>query len=369
MRIVFFTPGISASRTRLQPWLTFHEVGVRLRDRGHDVWLATDGGAGDQTPLPTKCFRTLRGTGSASVRAWLKEVRPDAVAVSVTPMGLVTAGWHAALDRRNTLAVLSYSLYDRRELAGAWRHLSGSDRWGYGRNLLIPGVCWRLRLSRLFKGVVCQSQRAAGRVGGRIDCRVIPPGIDLEHWRPAGGPGDRMGPFLYMGSILSIRGFEVLIEALCRLPEDCRLRILARGSGEEEQSSLKARLDALGLMGRVEIKGGWMTPEELRQEIQGAAAVVLPFVLVPSEVPVSVMEAVACGTPVIVTDIDGLPEAAGGAGLVVPPGDAAALAKAMKRTWEEEGLLPSLRKACLARREEFEPWTAVTDRWAEALGI
>jgi len=372
MRIAIFSSGFTTCEIRLQPWLTLCEVGVWLQSAGHEVWLATDGESKEALPLPTRRFRSLRGTESAAITAWLKDLAPDRAAVSVSPFSLATAGWHAALNPRTTWAFLPYALYTTHEMAGAWRHLSTFDRWGYGRNLLIPRGIWRQRLTRRFRGVICQSQRTADRLGADISFEVIQPGLDLMQWQPGVAPtltAEEQSTFLYVGSPKAIRGFEVLLKAMLRLPPEICLRVLARGLDAPAEAQLNAHLTETGLGSRVSVRGGWLTPEDLRAEIQGAAAVVLPFVLVPSEIPVSVMEVVACGTPVIVSDIDGLPEAAGAAGIAVSPGDSVALAEAMQGFASDGRLQKTLRQACLVRRQQYLGWPRVSNRWAAALEV
>jgi glycosyltransferase involved in cell wall biosynthesis len=154
-----------------------------------------------------------------------------------------------------------------------------------------------------------------------------------------------------------------------KLPAHLRLRVLARGLDGAGETELKKGLESRGLADRVGVIGGWQTAEQLKAEIQSALAVVLPFVLVPSEVPVSVLEVIARGTPAIVTDIDGLPESVGDAGVVVPPGDGDRLAAAMLELASQPEKVALLRQACLRRRETFHDWDAVAERWAAVLQI
>jgi len=87
-----------------------------------------------------------------------------------------------------------------------------------------------------------------------------------------------------------------------------------------------------------------------------------------------VIEALARGIPVLATAVDGLPDALGRApdgrrpGLLVPPGDAAALAGALRRWLSEAGLRQHLRRAALGRRDTLTGWEATAGLVAEALG-
>ena len=372
MRIALFSSGFNSSELRLQPWLTLNNIGLRLKSAGHDVWLVTDSYSKDPLPLPVQRFRTLRGTNSAEITAWIKYFKPERTVVSVSPFSLATAGWYSALDPNNSLAFLPYALYTCGELLNARRYLSAFEFFGYGRNLLMPNSLWRQRLAQRFRGVVCQSQRTAKRLSGNVNYLVIPPGIDLSQWQMIESRSltdEEQRIFLYLGSPKAIRGFDVLLEAMKRLPDNIFLRVLARGLEESELTKLKSHFSKIGLASRITLQGGWLTPADLRFEIQHAAAVVLPFVLVPSEIPVSVMEAIACGTSVIVSDIDGLPEAAGSAAIIVPAGNSMVLAEEMFALTANEQRRHLLHEACFTRRQQYIDWDEVTKRWATALDV
>jgi len=67
----------------------------------------------------------------------------------------------------------------------------------------------------------------------------------------------------------------------------------------------------------------------------------------------TVLEAMACGTPTIISDRGSLPEIAGGASLVIDPDDPVSLADALDQTLGDDRLRHDLRKKGLARVKEF----------------
>jgi glycosyltransferase involved in cell wall biosynthesis len=66
-----------------------------------------------------------------------------------------------------------------------------------------------------------------------------------------------------------------------------------------------------------------------------------------------VLEAMACGTPVVASDTTSIPEIVGDAGLLCPPGDVDAFAAALRRVRDEDGLAAELTWRGLARAAEF----------------
>ncbi len=379
MKVAFCIYGYSDETAPLQPWLTVREVAAGMAERGWEVHMVTDVAEhAGQTTFVHHHVESMRPSNAGRMADILRSIDADRLVVLSTPLNLATSSWYG-VARGDLYAFLSYPFYTQKELVRAIRHLTISDLVTYGRHALVPRLVWARTLRRNFAGVIAQSSRTADRVadaaGGRIQRHVIQAGVDLDFWRPGcvadSGADEENVRFLYVGSAKTIRGFDVLISAFSRLDSDkATLRILARGGDEAEvdalRLSLKARLGARAE--KVSLQGGWMERDALREEIRSADVVVLPFVLVPSELPVSVIECVASGTPVITTDIDGLPEAAGEAGMIVRSGDPRALSKAMARIVDDAALRRKLSLACENERSRYEGWEVVAQRWCDVLG-
>lgn len=160
--------------------------------------------------------------------------------------------------------------------------------------------------------------------GAGVDPRrvaVLPNGIEP-------GPAPRSLPdkgrhFLFAGRLAREKGLPALIEAARRLPA---ARFVVAGDGP-----LRPWLDDeappnVSLVGH-------QRPQELEALRHGAVGVLSPSIWYENA-PLTVLEAMRAARPVIATDIGGQPELlASGGGLLVPPGDAAALAGAIKRLW------------------------------------
>ena len=112
----------------------------------------------------------------------------------------------------------------------------------------------------------------------------------------------------------------------------------------------RALVDRLGLRERVVFLD---TPhdEDMVALYGGATAVALPSHYEGFGLPV--LEAMACGTPVVISDRGSLPEIAGEAALAVDPDDAGALAAALERVWRDSELRAMLRQKGLNRAAEF----------------
>jgi glycosyltransferase involved in cell wall biosynthesis len=167
--------------------------------------------------------------------------------------------------------------------------------------------------------------------------RVVHHGVDASaSAQPAADLNDKAPLVLAAGRLIHKKGFDVLVAA-CGLLRDRGLTFRCRivGDGPLRHALARAIRDA-SLDDVVELSG-WLAPDRLAVMMSGAAAFVAPSRISASGdrdgIPNVVLEAMAARRPVVATDVSGIPEAVvnGVTGLLVPPGDAAALADALQR--------------------------------------
>lgn len=179
---------------------------------------------------------------------------------------------------------------------------------------------------------------------------VIHCGVDTAVFRPAEGSKD--GPFtvVAVGTLHEVKGQTYLVEA-CRLLRErgidfeCKLigdgpdrKALAR---QIARADLEARVKFVGRRDRREVA-------ELVRTADVLAAPSVPTSRGKREgIPVVLMEAMSSGVPVIASRISGIPELVedGVTGLLVPPGDAEGLARALARLHDDPALRRELARA------------------------
>ncbi len=196
---------------------------------------------------------------------------------------------------------------------------------------------------------------------------VWPPGVALESF----APGDREGARERLGiapsafvvvcarRLVSRMGIEVLLDAWASLaealPDGSTLLLVGEGPLAERIAQRAAReplADRVRLLGRV-------PDAQLAEAYRAADAAVVPTVAFEG-FGLVVLEAAACGTPSIVSDAGGLPEAIAGLdrSLIVPAGDAGALGARLLAA--SRGELPA-RAATRTYAEQFD-WPRVAER-------
>ena len=165
--------------------------------------------------------------------------------------------------------------------------------------------------------------------------RCLYHGLDLDGYEPSDTPRDRARPLLLsVAQLKEKKGLTYLIDA-CRTLADRGIDVDVEIVGEGPlRTQLEDQVSALGLTDRVRLLGA-LPHDRVVERYAEATLFVLPCVTASDGdrdgIPNVILEAMAMGLPVVSTRHSGIPEAveAGETGVLVPPGDADALAEAL----------------------------------------
>jgi glycosyltransferase involved in cell wall biosynthesis len=175
---------------------------------------------------------------------------------------------------------------------------------------------------------------------------------------------------LFVGRLVERKGVNHLVDAVRLLSPGVDVRLMIVGDGPE-RARIEGRVREQGLDGRVAVRGR-VSEAELQAAYAGADAFVLPAVLDrrgdTEGLGVVLLEAMNQRVPVIASAIGGIRDIVedGVSGLLVPPGDAAALAAALERLARAPDLAARVGEAGYRRLRERFSWDEITGRW-EAL--
>jgi glycosyltransferase involved in cell wall biosynthesis len=168
--------------------------------------------------------------------------------------------------------------------------------------------------------------------------------------------------FFYIGRPDPYKNLHRVISAFATLPNDYDLWIA--GSRDRRYTPLlEAQATELGLGDRVKFLD-YVAYRDLPQIMGRAIALVFPSLWEGFGFPV--LEAMACGTPVITSNLSSLPEVAGDAALLVNPYREAEIAAAMQTLIQDDGARSQLQIAGLARANQFS-WQKTGQATAELL--
>lgn len=227
------------------------------------------------------------------------------------------------------------------------------------------GLRWAFRASHRVIAVseATRSGLAArlGFDGSRLE--VIHNGVpeqtgDRQRIRAELGLGGSDLLILAVGNLYDVKGHDVLLHALSRLPTDPGWRLAVAGRGPEE-ARLRELAQRLSLSERVHLLG-------YRGDIQDLMAAA-DIVAMPSRsegLPLAILEAMFARRPIVASAVGGIPDALGGdAGLLVPPGDPGALAQALTSLLLDPDLGSALGNAAAVRAAERFSVDAMADAY------
>lgn len=170
--------------------------------------------------------------------------------------------------------------------------------------------------------------------------------------------------FFYVGRHDPYKNLQRLINAFAALPHCRNYELWIAGSADRRYTPiLHAQAAALGLTDQVKFLN-YLPYDQLPFVLHQAIALVYPSLWEGFGFPV--LEAMACGTPVITSHLSSLPEVAGDAAILVDPYSEAAITAAMQHVATDDSLRSQLSTAGLARASQFS-WSKTGQATADLL--
>ena len=338
------------------------ELAKAFVDLGHGEQLSffcvdPESGSGTGTPslVPRKTIRcSKRGWSAAAALSSYFGIPMDRF---VGEADVFHATWHLLPRLRTPASVMT--LYDLSFALFPETHLRVL-RWS--SNALVPRF---LRECDRIIAISESTKRDAVRLYGIPEDKIVVTYLAAEdRFRPA--DPDRVAEvrgrlglpprfLLYVGTIEPRKNLGVLLGALLRLKAQRReVPLVVAGRLGWLYDGFLAKIRSLGLESLV-LLPGFVPDDDLPALYTAAEGFVYPSVYEGFGIPV--LEAMGCGTPVLCSDVSSLPEVAGDAGILLPPGDPAAWAEAIARLTEEPALRRELRERGFRQASRF--------RWEE----
>jgi glycosyltransferase involved in cell wall biosynthesis len=187
--------------------------------------------------------------------------------------------------------------------------------------------------------------------------RVVHNGVNLDSIRPASEDQREKNLILGVGRLVPKKGFDTLLDACDILKNrgiDFKCLIAGKGT---DTDMLLARRDQLDLGEAVEFAGA-ATQDQIIKLMRKATVLCLPCRIAEDgnrdALPTVLLEALACGLPVVSTNISGIPEIveSGKNGILVDPDDPAALADELEKLLGSQNLRRQFAKAGIGRAKD-----------------
>jgi glycosyltransferase involved in cell wall biosynthesis len=192
--------------------------------------------------------------------------------------------------------------------------------------------------------------------------RVVPNGINKELFYPIPEIQREKNRVIVTNSAdMPLKGLRYLLQAVAEVSRTHDIKLTVIGTPKKNGEVTKL-IRTLGIGNRIHFTGRIDNGEFVRQYAKATLAVV-PSVYEGFGLPAG--EAMACGVPVISTTGGALPEVVGDAGLLVPPADSSALAKAITELFDSPERARQIGRKGYQRVHELFTWKKAAEKTVE----
>ncbi len=234
---------------------------------------------------------------------------------------------------------------------------------------LVPfmqAIAWRyyslyMRRSRITTAPSRMARDELKRHFPEADIRRISNGVDIDRFKTFRSrdrliqqhPEYRGKVFIYVGRLGQEKSIGELIEAMSLVvPHEPEARLIVVGDGPSA-GECRARVQVLGLEREVRFLGRLSHDELITSGLIHHAHAFVTASTTENQ-PMTVIEAICCGVPAVVPDVDGMNELVTENGLRFEPHDPTSLASAMRRLARDASLHQRCAAATRVRRDEFD---------------
>lgn len=243
----------------------------------------------------------------------------------LVPQGLIAAFVCALTGARHVMTLHSTDVYLAAKLPFSRRLCNMAERGAH--SVFIVSAFVRKRYEAIL-----------GRASG---CNVIPMGVNGEKFHADGDVRRDYNKILFIGRLHRIKGIDNLIRAVAIIAKERQDIKLEIAGGGEEKESLEKLVDDLNLKEHVSFTG-FIPNNMLAPYYNSAVSVAVPSLLLPSGetegMPVVILEAMACGIPVIASDVGGISDVLkdGCNGFLFKPGSPEEIAGAIRKIFDAD---------------------------------
>lgn len=380
MKIAIATVDLLRGRERLMPWRTVMEVARYARTAGHEAVVLT---------MPVAMENEDYSLGDVPVKVVPRDFRKFSDYVNShdfdalyypTPWreGLKDLSAFASIACRK-IAYFPGGSFHLCNVMALWSKVGLRAAKPYLADWLTPYGWTMTKLKDVgFSTIIAQSPYTADtcRRGGFDDVRMIVPGKDdFEKLDEVPEILDKLNIkgrkyLLFTGAPAPVRGASLLLRAVDEAAKAdegiCCLFMMRRDVGSDF-SMFEKSLSRVVHKENVVVSDKKLTRNELKTIVTHARAVVLPFLLVPSEIPITFFEVLSTGTPIVSFENGGTTDYLGDSVLASAPGRIEGLSRNLLRIWQDDSIYEEMRSSALRRMSSHPVWEHVSKSWLDCL--
>ncbi len=288
----------------------------------------------------------------------LKRSDVDAIHFQWTPIPLVDRWW---LKRMAKIAPVVLTVHDTNPLRGR----PSSRLQMLGQRSVLRAADHLVAHSQFSCSVLIEQGLPPGRIS------VIPHGLlGPMSEAPPPMPDESVKEILCFGAVKPYKGVDLLVEGFSRLPKPLRstARLVICGEPLMDVQPLRDRAEQLGVAEQIEWDLRFIPEDDVEAICRRAYARV--FCYRDIDASGALMQALPYGRPIVVTEVGAFGEIIRHEtdGLVIPPGDADALAAALERLLRDENLALQLGAASFERARTIATWDEIASTTVQVYG-
>lgn len=373
MQIVLYTYDLCRGREHLMPWRTLFEVAKVMNDNNHNAWIING------------CYHKKdmidyewQGIIIKSIKAgyqqlvdYINSVDADAIFIPfVWRSGLSDLTCLSELKGKK-IAYLPGGVYSLNSAFALWRQANFAWAKPYILDSIVPKwiLCRKLKRLRFdaLIGLTDITAQCAYKSGFK-QIYSIPPGHDgFENMVPDYSLINKYSLqnkkfLLFTGAPAPTRGVKILLEAIDNVKEDVFLVLLMRTDVGSEFKKLIEQLKKIKNQKRIIFITEKASREQLRAFFSCAYYVVLPFLVIPSEIPLTFFEVLSCGTPIL-TFHNGGTSLYMEVAMEISRKSVNGLSSAILKIWDDEKLRKIRSDRALTLMDAHPSWQTVGKHW------
>lgn len=389
MKVCVVCYGLREQNIRLQPWRYISEIATGLSKKGFEVKIITDGpyerySINGVSIIKINRLRRLPFQLNKELVSLIKSEQPDVILWSVCALDYLYLNTFKQIDIP-IIGMFTGPIYNLSDITriGVYEVLK-NIKFLFGhifysslplffiRQVVNSPYCNKIFvMSRKNKNIIIK----AG--GDKNKVVHIPVGIDESDITVSDDYNSIISKYnldkntfniLYFGSPITIRGIDSLIKAISKIKNKyplVKLLILSRRRDNElnqEEINVQNMILKLDAERNVQIISGFLDKEDVKKFIIFSDLIALPFKIVPSDIPTSILESMAMGKAVISTAVDGIPELLeGGRGFVVEPNKEKDLEEKIIFSIENRDFIKSMGTRSASYMQKYPRWCDISE--------
>lgn len=380
MKIAFYTYDLFCGREYLMPWRTILEVAKYANNMGHDAILLN--GCYDDKHIINYEWSDVpiygMPVGFDNLLDKVKQLKIDVLYMPFT--------WRDGIKKLDIfskipcvkIAYITSGIYSFYDAFSLYKNTS----WLWAKPYFIESVVPKTWLIEKIKKA--NFSALIGLTGFTTDCVLrggfaksftIYPGKDdlrkfISDYSIVESNGLRSKKwYLFSGAPEPYRGSQLLIKALDKCTDNrVRLVLLMRTDRYSNYESLNRLLSRMKHPERIIVIREKLTKEQLIAFFESAWYVILPFIVIPSEIPLTYFESLQCGSPIISFENGGttryLKE-----GLVIANKSVEGMTKILDSAWSDETLRLHKSLTGLQIMDLHPSWSIVAKQWIDLIKV